>query len=106
MKKLLLSILWLCVVFIVWNSTQARDYEYKNLDITANILKDWTINVLEDYTANFFVYKHGIIRDIPFNYSVDWKRFHIDISKITFEDKYQVFIGSPLENNPPKWYNI
>ncbi len=82
MKKLIVSILWLCTLFIVWNATQAKDYEYRNLNITADILKDWTINVIEDYTADFFVNKHGIIRDIPFNYSVDWKRFHIDISKI------------------------
>jgi hypothetical protein len=40
------------------------------LDITANILNDGTINVEEDFTANFFVSKHGIIRDIPLNYSV------------------------------------
>lgn len=87
MKKLIVSILWLCTLFILWNVTQARDYEYKNLDITANILKDWTINVLEDYTADFFVYKHGIIRDIPFNYTVNWKEFHIDINNINVQWK-------------------
>lgn len=87
MKKVVLGIFWLCSLFLIWNSVQARDYEYKNLDITANILEDWTINVLEDYTADFFVKKHGIIRDIPFNYSVDWKRFHIDISNIDVEWK-------------------
>jgi hypothetical protein len=40
------------------------------LDITANILVDGTIDVKEDFTADFFVSKHGIIRDIPLNYSV------------------------------------
>ena len=77
MKKIWLLILWICSLFIVWSTVQAKDYEYKNLDITANIQKDGTINVLEDYTADFHVHKHGIIRDITFNYSVDWKKFHI-----------------------------
>ena len=82
MKKIWLIILWLCTIFLAWNFTQAKDYEYTNLDITANILEDGTINVNEDFTANFFIQKHWIIRDIPLNYSVWWKDFHIEISNI------------------------
>lgn len=82
MKKIWLFILWLCIIFFAWNFTQANDYEYTNLDITANILIDGTINVKEDFTANFFVSKHWIIRDIPLNYSVGWNDFHINISDI------------------------
>ena len=82
MKKIWLFILWLCSLFFAWNFTRASDYEYTNLDIAANILEDGTIDVNEDFTANFFVNKHWIIRDIPLNYSVWWKDFHIEVSNI------------------------
>jgi len=82
MKKFWLIILGLCSIFFVWSFTHAKDYEYTNLNITANILNDGTIDVEEDFTANFFVNKHGIIRNIPLNYSVWWKNFHINISNI------------------------
>ena len=36
----------------------------------------------------------------------DLNNWNMDISKMPFEDKYQVFDNSPLENNLPKWYNI
>ena len=85
MKKIWLFILWICAIFFVWNFTHAKDYEYTNLYISANILNDGTINVNEDFTANFFVNKHGIIRNIPLNYSVWWKDFHIEISDINVE---------------------
>ncbi len=87
MKKLWLFVLWLCTVLFTWNFTQAKDYEYSNLDITANILIDGTIDVKENFTANFFVNKHWIIRDIPLNYSVWWKDFHIDVSNINVQWK-------------------
>lgn len=67
-------------VFISY--TNASDYKYTNLDINADVLIDWTINVKETYTADFLVKKHGIFRTIPLNYSVDWNKFHIDISNI------------------------
>ena len=82
MKKIWLFILWLCSLFFAWNFTRASDYEYTNLNITANILNDGTIDVNEDFTANFFVNKHWIIRNIPLNYSVEWKDFHINVSDI------------------------
>ena len=87
MKKIWLFILWLCALFFAWNFTNAKDYEYTNLDITANILIDGTIDVKENFTANFFVNKHWIIRDIPLNYSVWWKDFHIDVSNINVQWK-------------------
>ena len=88
MKKFWLFILSLFAIFLVWNISQANsEYEYTNLDISANILNDGTINVGENFTANFFVYKHWIIRDIPLNYSVGWKDFHIDISNINVQWK-------------------
>ena len=82
MKKIWLLILSLFTLSCIWNLTQANDYEYTSLNITANILNDGTINVDEDFTANFFVSKHWIIRDIPLNYSVWWKDFHIEVSNI------------------------
>ena len=87
MKKIWLFILSLFTIFLVWNYTQAKDYEYTNLDITANILEDWTINVKENFNANFFVSKHWIIRDIPLNYSVWWNDFHIEVSNINVQWK-------------------
>ena len=45
-----------------------------------------------------------MFKNTPFN--GDLNNWNMDISKMSYEDKYQVFIGSPLENNPPKWYNI
>ena len=88
MKKFWLFIISLFAIFLVWNYTQANDeYEYTNLDITANILEDWTINVKEDFSVDFFVNKHWIIRTIPLNYSVEWKDFHIKVSNIGVEWK-------------------
>lgn len=88
MKKLWLFILSLFTISLIWNYTQANsEYEYTNLYIFANILNDGTINVSEKFTANFFVYKHWIIRDIPLNYSVWWKDFHIEISNISVQWK-------------------
>ena len=81
-KKIWLFIIWVYILFFTWNITQAKEYEYTNLYISANILNDGTINVNEDFTANFFVNKHWIIRDIPLNYSVWWKDFHIEVSNI------------------------
>ncbi len=75
------------MVFFAWNFTQAKDYEYTNLNITADILIDWTMNIKENFTANFFVQKHGIIRDIPLNYSVKWNKFHIDIYNVNVDLK-------------------
>ena len=45
-----------------------------------------------------------MFKNTPFN--GDLNNWNMDISKMTFEDKYQVFDNSPLEKNPPKWYNI
>jgi len=82
MKKIWWFVLGLFFLSFVCNFTQAKDYEYTNLNITANILNDWTIKIKEDFTANFFVNKHWIIRDIPLNYTVDWNDFHIEVSNI------------------------
>ena len=87
MKKIRLFILWLFTIFLSCNFTQAKDYEYTNLDIIANILNDGTIDVNENFTANFFVNKHWIIRDIPLNYTVWWKDFHIEVSNINVDWK-------------------
>jgi len=81
------KIFWFLIFIItfIWSSiisTEAKDYEYKNLEVTANILEDWTINVNEEYTADFFVDKHWIIRNINKNYNVDWADFHIELSNI------------------------
>ncbi len=87
MKKLWLFILGLFTLFFAGNSALANEYEYKNLNISANILSDWSVEVTEKFTADFFVNKHWIIRSIPLNYSVDWSVFHIDISDINVEWK-------------------
>ena len=73
---------FLSLFCIIFSQVSANDYEYTNYDITANILTDWTIDVKEDITANFFVKKHGIIRIIPLNYSVEWNKFHIYVKDI------------------------
>ena len=82
MKKIWLFILGLFTIFLIWNITQARDYEYTNLDITASIVDDWTMSIKENYTANFFVNKHWIIRYIPLNYIVEWQQFHINVLNV------------------------
>ena len=88
MKKFWLFILGLFSLLFAWNPTRANnEYEYTNLDITANILNDGTINFEEEFTTNFFVSKHWIIRDIPLNYSVWWKDFHIEVSNINVQWK-------------------
>ena len=87
MKKFRVFIVWLCSLLIVGNISQAKDYEYTNLDINANILEDGTIDVTETYTANFLVNKHGIIRTIPLSYPVEWSDFLIEISNINVKWK-------------------
>lgn len=87
-KKIIKSMLIIAFTTVsLLNFTNAKDYEYTNLDINADVLIDWTINVLETYTANFFVKKHGIFRTIPLNYSVQGNKFHIDISDIKVNGK-------------------
>ena len=87
MKKFWLIILGLCSIFFVWSFTLAKEYEYDNLNITADVLIDWTMNVKEDFSTYFFAAKHGIIRDIPLNYSVNWYKFHINVSDFNVEWK-------------------
>ena len=104
MKKVWLFILSLFTIILVWNFTQANEnYEFTNLDITADILVDGTINIGENYTANFFVERHGINRDIPLNYSVGWKDFHIEISDINVEWKKFTTSKSDWEWNIKIW---
>ena len=68
MKKIWILILWLCSIFLVWNFTQAKDYEYTNLNITANILEDWTIDVKEDFSVDFL-----LIFPLAFSIRIDTK---------------------------------
>ena len=52
MKKLWLFILWLCALVFTWNFSIANnEYEFTNLNISANILEDWTIKVTEKIVA-------------------------------------------------------
>lgn len=81
-KNLLLIVLSFWLVFSLWNFSYAKEYEYKSLDIKANVEIDWTIDVKETFDTNFLVRKHWIIRSIPLNYSVEEKDFHIDISNV------------------------
>ncbi len=93
MKKLWLIILWFVLMFFVWNITQAKDYEYKNLDIQADIKIDGTIDVSETFTTNFLKKKHGIIRFIPLNYTVEDTDFHIDLDYIRVDwNKFSTYI--------------
>lgn len=69
-------------MLFIWNFTSAKDYEYTNLDVRADIKIDWTIDVIETFTANFLKKKHGIIRFIPLNYKVDNTDFHIYLDYI------------------------
>lgn len=73
---------WVFSLLFVWNLTLAKDYEYTNLNIQADVKIDWTIDVTETFTANFLKKKHWIIRFIPFNYSVEDTDFHIDLDYI------------------------
>lgn len=96
----LLKIWFLSVIFwwCIW-LCQASDYEYSKIDIKADIKIDGTINIKENIVANFFTDKHWIYRDIPLNYVVDWKQFHIYINDINvewknFEKEYNNWITS------------
>ena len=84
-KSLLRSILLLWSFIIVWGFSYANDYEYKTLNIKADVKEDWTVNVQEIFVTNFLERRHWIIRMIPLNYSVQWKKFHIDISDVRVE---------------------
>ena len=63
------------------------------------------------FNSNISEWDVGKVRRIEFMFKNtpfkgDLNNWNMDISKMTFEDKYQVFDNSPLEKNPPKWYNI
>lgn len=75
--------------------TPAKEYEYTNLDITADVKIDWTVDVIENYTADFFVPKHWIIRNIPLNYAIWWGDLHINISDV--DVKWQKFSSNISE---------
>ena len=81
--KICLLFVWFDLCFFVWTFSRAKDYEYKNLDIIANIKIDWSIDVEEIFTTNFLEYRHGIVRTIPLNYSVLGKDFHIKVYDIS-----------------------
>ena len=81
-RKLFITMLSIWIALITWNFSYAKDYEYKNLDIQANVRMDWMIDVKETFTTNFLFDKHGIVREIPLNYSVGWNDFHIDIYNV------------------------
>ena len=68
--------------FFAFAFTQAKDYEYTNFDIQADVKIDWTIDVTETFTTNFLKKKHGIIRSIPLNYTVEDTNFHINLDYI------------------------
>lgn len=92
-KKSCLIVLWFFLAFFVWNFTSARDYEYTNLDIKADVKVDWTIDVSETFTTNFFKKKHWIIRFIPLNYSVENTDFHIDLDYIRVDwNKFTTYV--------------
>lgn len=81
-KNLYLLILWFSFLSLFWGFIQAKDYEYTNLDIKADVKIDWTVDVTEIFTTNFLKKKHGIIRFIPLNYTVKDTDFHIDLDYI------------------------
>ena len=84
-KNLLVTILFLWLTLIVWNFSYAQDYEYKNLNIKADLNIDGTIDVKETFTTNFLEKRHWITRSIPLDYSVDGVKFIVDISDINVE---------------------
>lgn len=82
-KKIINSFILIFVLVLAFGAfTFAENFVFTNLGISADILIDWTINVSETYTADFFTKMHGIFRTIPLNYSVEWDKFHIDVTNI------------------------
>jgi len=81
-NSLVFIILWFWLALFAWNFSYAKDYEYKNLDIQADIKIDWTIDIKETFTTDFLERRHWIIRIIPLDYPVSWEKFRIDISNV------------------------
>lgn len=79
-----LNVWWINAVKLLgWElDSPTKEYEYTNLEISADVKIDWTVDVVENYTADFFVPKHWIIRNIPVNYEAWWGELHINISDI------------------------
>ena len=80
--KICLLLVWSVSCLSILNFAHASDYEYTNLDIYADVKIDGTIDVNETFTADFNVRKHGIIRSIPLNYTVEDTDFHIDLDYV------------------------
>lgn len=102
-KSIKIMLFIVCSIVVFPDFTNAKDYEYTNLDINADVLIDWTINVQEIYTANFFIKKHGMFRTIPLNYSVQENKFHIDISDIKVDGKKYTTSRSKWERTIKIW---
>ena len=91
-KKNFIKILFIYIISFTWllfcNISNAYDYKYRNLDISADIKIDWTIDISETFDTYFNTKRHWIIRSIPLNYSVEWKPFHIEIDNINVKQNH------------------
>ena len=99
LKKLSLFVLS-AFMLMMWSILTAKDYEFVSLDVNADLQIDWTIDVTETFVTNFLKSKHGIIRTIPLNYTVDNTKFHIDLDYIRVDwNKFTTYYDT-------NWLNI
>lgn len=111
LKRIFIALFWFIIIFGFVN---AKDYEYTNYDIKADVKIDWSIDVYETLTTNFFKKKHWIIRFIPLNYSVNNTDFHINLDYIrvdwnkfsTYFDDWWMNIKIWDPNVEVKWEKI
>ena len=92
-RNVCLIILWIVLVFFVWNWALAKNYEYTNLDIQADVKIDGSIDVTETFTTNFLKKKRGIVRFIPLNYTVEDTDFRIKVDHVRVDwNKFTTYI--------------
>ena len=86
MSRLTTLILLIASILCLSFSAGARAEEIKNFHSEISIKRDGTIDVREDIEYDFqYAERHGIYRDIPYNYDFGYKRYSIklDVKDVT-----------------------
>jgi hypothetical protein len=83
----LTTLILLVLTFLSFSfSAGVRAEEIKNFHSEISISQDGTLNVREDIEYDFqYAERHGIYRDIPYNYDFGYKRYSIklDVKSVT-----------------------
>ena len=96
----LTTLILLVLTFLSFSfSAGARAEVIKNFHSEISISRDGTLNVREDIEYDFqYAERHGIYRDIPYNYDFGYKRYSIklDVKSVTDFNCFAVSVSFVL----------